>query len=256
MRLLRLLKSKYLCLSMELSSGASRMFVLGLLARHGPLHGHALRQMAHQDHTELWTDVKVGPLYSAIRQLSAEGLLAAQRTEQVGRLPTRTVYAITEAGRRELEQVRRAVLLDAQLRPDPFDLALALSDQAPGQDLTEVVRQRKDAIQAEMEARRRLKAKAWPHLSGPEREVFSHYQHRYQAELDWHDELLERLALNAHRAGAGSLGGPNPTRPPGPVQPQPEKPTKGARHLGTGQGAPIESALPALAASTDRGPQA
>ncbi len=238
-----------------MSPVASRMFVLGLLARHGPLHGHALRQMAHQDHTELWTDVKVGSLYSAIRQLNAEGLLAAQRTEQVGRLPTRTVYAVTEAGRRELERVRRAVLLDAQLRPDPFDLALALSDQAPGQDLTELVSQRKDAIQAEMEARQRLEAKAWPHLSGPEREVFSHYQHRYQAELNWHDELLERLALTPNMADAGSPGGPNPTRPPAPTHRQRGTAPKGDGHLGTGEGSPVGSGRPAPTAANGWEPE-
>jgi len=191
------------------------MFVLGLLARHGPLHGHALRQMAHQDHTEMWSEVKVGSLYSALRQLTTEGLLVAERTEQMGRLPTRTVYAITAAGRRELERVRRAVLLDAELRPDPFDLALALSDQAPGQDLTDLVRRRRDSIRAQMGARAQLKAKAWPQLSEAEREVFHHYEHRYQAELSWHDQLLERMPrLSAPTPGGVDAGGSGaPTLP-------------------------------------------
>ena len=227
------------------------MFVPGLLARPGPLHGHALRQMAHQHHTELWTDVKVGSPYRAMRQLSVEGLRAAPRTEQGGRQPTRTADAVTAAGRRELERVRGAVLPDSQLRPDPFDLALALLDRAPGQDLHELVRQRKDAILAAMEARRRLRAKAWPHLAGPEREVFRHYQRRYQAEPNWHAELL---APTTDGGNAGPPGGPNPTRPPAPTRRRLGTPAKGGS-LGAGEGARVGSGRPAPTAANEWEPE-
>ncbi|NNM96345.1 MAG: PadR family transcriptional regulator [Candidatus Dormibacteraeota bacterium] len=234
-----------------MSSGASQMFVPGLLARPGPLHGHALRQMAHQDHTELGTDVKVGSLYGAMRQLSAEGLRAARRTEQGGRQPTRTVDAASAAGRRELERVRRAVLPDAQLRPAPFDLALALLDRAPGQDLPELVRRSKAAIQAAMEARRRLGAKPWPHLAGPEREVFRRYRHRYQAEPNWH---AERLAPTTDRGNAGPPRGPDPTRPPAPTRRRLGTPAKGGS-LGAGEGARVGSGRPAPTAANEWEPE-
>jgi len=181
----------------------------------------------------------------------AEGLLAAQRPEQVGRLPTRTVYSITEAGHRELARVCRAVLLNSQLRPEPFDLALALSDQAPGQDLSELVGHRKDSIRAQMDAVGRLKGKARPHLSAAEREVSSQSLHSYQAELNWHDELLERMALTSDGAGTGTPGGPDPTRPPASLRRQPWTPPQGG-HSGTGESSPVGSALPAPAAAADQ----
>ena len=164
-----------------------------------------------------------------------EGLRAAPRTEQGGRQPTRTADAVTAAGRRELERVRGAVLPDSQLRPDPFDLALALLDRAPGQDLHELVRQRKDAILPAMGAGRRLRAKAWPHLAGPEREVFRHYQRRYQAEPNWHAELL---APTTDGGNAGPPGGPDPTRPPAPTRRRLGTPAKGGS-LGAGEGARV-----------------
>jgi DNA-binding PadR family transcriptional regulator len=189
----------------------TRMFVLGLLARHGALHGHALRRMAHQDRTELWTEVKVGSLYSTLRQLALEGMVAAERTEQVGKLPTRTIYAITDQGRRELQRLRHSALRDSHLRPDPADLALALADGVSDQDLTEVVRHRREALQAQMQSWSSLKEKAWPHLSGAERQVFGHYERRYQAELGWHDELLQAVPIIAAETQSGrTLGGLEP----------------------------------------------
>src|ERR1700685_4444638 len=80
----------------------TRLFVLGALARHGPMYGHQIRRDARIDRTELWSEVKPGSLYAALHRLQDEGLIEPVRTEQQGNLPARTVYAITGAGRREL----------------------------------------------------------------------------------------------------------------------------------------------------------
>ena len=80
-----------------------------------------------------WTGPSCGPtcgpgsLYGALHRLAAEGLIEALRTEQSGHLPARTVYAITAEGRRELRVLRAEALQEAGLRPDPVDLALAMS---------------------------------------------------------------------------------------------------------------------------------
>jgi DNA-binding PadR family transcriptional regulator len=51
---------------------AVRLFVLSVLAEHGPMHGHQIRLQAQSDRAELWTEVKVGALYGALRRLAAE----------------------------------------------------------------------------------------------------------------------------------------------------------------------------------------
>jgi len=71
----------------------TRLFVLGALARHGPMYGHQIRRDARIDCTELWSEVKPGSLYAALHRLQAEGLIEPVRTEQQGNLPARTVYA-------------------------------------------------------------------------------------------------------------------------------------------------------------------
>src|SRR5690242_10862639 len=105
----------------------TRLFILGALAKHGPMYGHQLRRDARLDRTELWSEVRPGSLYGALHRLAAEGLIEPLRTEQNGQLPARTVYGITEEGRRELRALRAEALQEVRLQPDPVDLALGMS---------------------------------------------------------------------------------------------------------------------------------
>src|SRR2546427_13220403 len=110
---------------------STRLFVLGSLARLGPMHGHQIRRAAQVDRTELWTDVKPGSLYGALHRMADEGLIVPVKTEQEGRLPARTIYEITETGRAELEAHRDEALRSTKLSNDPVDLALQNIDDLP-----------------------------------------------------------------------------------------------------------------------------
>jgi len=105
----------------------TRLFVLGALARHGPMYGHQIRRNARMGRADLWSDVRPGSLYGALHRLEAEGLIVTVRTEQPGNLPARTVYAITAEGQRELRALRAEALTEVGPRPDPVDLALVMS---------------------------------------------------------------------------------------------------------------------------------
>src|SRR4051794_12299295 len=102
----------------------SRLMVLGLLASHGPRHGHQVRRDAERTNVGNWGGVSVGALYREIRQMEREGLLEPVRTEQVGRRPARTVYRITDAGGRELHALRGQAIRDLRFCPDAFGVAL------------------------------------------------------------------------------------------------------------------------------------
>src|SRR6516162_5225348 len=102
----------------------SRLLVLGLLANHGPRHGHQIRRDAEGTHVGTWGGVNVGALYRELRQMEDEGLVEAVRTEQVGRRPARTVYRITDEGQRELHILREQAVLDMRSAPDAISVAL------------------------------------------------------------------------------------------------------------------------------------
>src|SRR5579863_4840317 len=103
----------------------TRLMVLGTLARHGPRHGHEIRRIAEVTNVGEWGGVSVGALYRELRTMEAEGLVEALRTEQVGRRPARTVYAITREGMLELAMLREQAIRNTQVPPDPLGVALS-----------------------------------------------------------------------------------------------------------------------------------
>ncbi len=170
------------------------------------MHGHQIRRAAQVDRTELWADVKPGSLYGALHRLEAEGVITALRTEQEGKRPARTIYAITDAGRAELQAQRDEALRDTRLRPDPVDLALQYSGDLAPADLMAVVAERRRALAGELASWLRLRATADPYLSALERLTFRHTLLRLEAELSWHDELLAQLPGILSHPAAGEDG--------------------------------------------------
>jgi DNA-binding PadR family transcriptional regulator len=184
-----------------------RLFILGTLARTGPLHGHQIRQQAQNDRAELWTDVRVGSLYGALKRLANEGLVREVRTERVGNRPERTVYEITADGRRALAAVRDQALRTLSSPNDPFDLALTQTPDLPGETLTQMVANRLAGLRVREASLREAAASADPYVNEAERLVMRHLSERCAAEVRWHEELLERVPKIVADFEAG-VGGP------------------------------------------------
>jgi DNA-binding PadR family transcriptional regulator len=182
---------RQLVLTMRMNS--TRLFVLGALARGGPMHGHQIRRMAQIDRMDLWADVKPGSLYGALHRMAAEEIIEVVRTEQSGNLPSRTVYAITPLGRRELEVHRDDALRTVQIRPDPVDLALQNTVDLPEDRLRELLQDRLRVLSVQLESWLHLREEANPYLGGMERMTFRHAELRIRAEIAWHEELLSEL---------------------------------------------------------------
>ncbi|WP_163505676.1 PadR family transcriptional regulator [Fodinicola acaciae] len=171
----------------------TRLFILGALADRGPMHGHKIRGAAQQDRVELWTDIKPGSLYGALRRMADEGLVEVVRTEQEGNLPARTVYGITDEGRAQLVGEIRAVLADTKLRPEPMYLVLQHGNLLDDGEMREAVRSRREAFQSQLDFWRGLYEEAAPWLTGLEPLAFDHTILRLEAEISWHDRLLAAL---------------------------------------------------------------
>jgi DNA-binding PadR family transcriptional regulator len=192
----------------------TRLFVLGALARHGPMYGHQIRRDARVDRTELWSEVKPGSLYAALHRLQDEGLIEPVRTEQQGNLPARTVYAITGEGHRELRALRAEALREVALRPDPVDLALAVSADLDEDTLRAVFASRRDALASRAAFFARERDQGWPGQTAADDLIIDHVVARIETELRWHDLVLDRIgklaagAGNNHfdGAGVGSVG--------------------------------------------------
>lgn len=171
----------------------TRLFILGALARRGPMHGHQIRREAQVDRTERWAEVKPGSLYAALKRMATEGVIEVVRVEQEGNMPPRTVYAINAEGRAELHALRDELLGHARLRPDPVDLALQYVDDLSKEHLVTVIQERHQKLAVQLSEWERLLVDATPYLSGLEPVTYQHTLIRLRAELDWHAQLLEVL---------------------------------------------------------------
>jgi len=180
----------------------TRLFVLGALAKHGPMYGHQLRRDARLDRTQQWSEVRPGSLYSALHRMAAEGLIEPVRTEQKGQLPARTVYAITAEGQRELRVLRTEALREVRLQPDPVDLALAMSTDMDEEVLRGYLEDRMQVLSAQASVFEHQRDRCWPDQTVADDLVLEHARRRIQAEIDWHQLVLDQLGkLAADSAG-------------------------------------------------------
>ena len=82
----------------------AELLILGVLHR-GNFHPYEIKRRLRNAMVECYTDVDVGTLYYAIRQLDKSGFIVAVQQERVARGGMRTVYEITRNGKRRFQQL-------------------------------------------------------------------------------------------------------------------------------------------------------
>ncbi len=85
----------------------AELYILGVLHR-GDFHPYEIKRRLNQAMVECFTDVDVGTLYYAVRQLAEAGLLTAVAQQRVARGGMRTVYRITPSGRARFRELLHA----------------------------------------------------------------------------------------------------------------------------------------------------
>jgi DNA-binding PadR family transcriptional regulator len=192
----------------------TRLVILGLLAEHGPRHGHQLRRDAELAEVDRWAGVGLGSLHRELRVLEAAGLIEAVRTERVGRRPERTVYRLTDEGRRELSLLRQQAAGQLDAAPDPLSVLLVFAGTDDPAELAALLTRREQALRAraaELAAERaRGEEQGWltPSVAPLQAASFRRAEIRVAAELTWHQEYAELLGSPRRPAPPAGLPGP------------------------------------------------
>ena len=82
----------------------AELLILGVLHR-GNFHPYEVKRRLRNAMVECYTDVDVGTLYYAIRQLAKNRFIVAVRRERVARGGVRTVYGISASGKHRFQQL-------------------------------------------------------------------------------------------------------------------------------------------------------
>jgi DNA-binding PadR family transcriptional regulator len=137
-------------------------------------HPYEIATTLRQRHKHESVRLNYGSLYGVVESLERRGLIEAQETRRSGRLPERTVYALTEAGRIELHDWLTDLLSTPVKEYPAFQAALSFLPALPPGDVAMLLAERADHLEAEVAqaaATRELAMKAGlPRLFGVEGE--------------------------------------------------------------------------------------
>jgi DNA-binding PadR family transcriptional regulator len=179
----------------------TRLFLLAELDRRGEAHGHELRREAQIGRSELWSAVRVGSIYSTLKRLEAEDLIAAVRDERPGRMPQRTIYTITAEGRRELKRLRGTALREVHIPADPFDLAWSYTAEIPTDTLADTLADRLRELDGRARSLEHQRQTAATYLDERDHQLFDHLAARIRTEIGFHKQL--RATLTEHNTSQG-----------------------------------------------------
>lgn len=167
--------------------------ILGFL-REQPMTGYDLKTVCfdHDAH-HFWT-ADQAQIYRTLDRLEDRGFVDSRVRRQRSR-PDRKVYSITTSGSVELD---RWASTPAPLPPlrDPFLMQLRFADNVPGEELAELVRERREALQERLQT---LRARAAAEARGTTRDALLHRLTLdaaladTRARIDWLDDALEAI---------------------------------------------------------------
>lgn len=111
-----------------------------------PMHPYALGRALREHGDARSIKYNPGSLYTVVRQLAAAGFIAEQQTGRDGLRPEHTVYALTEAGRRELHDWLRTLIEQPQHEYPAFVGALAFISALPPDEVSALLARRLDLL--------------------------------------------------------------------------------------------------------------
>jgi DNA-binding PadR family transcriptional regulator len=107
-----------------------------------PMHPYELGRLLREHDDARSIKYNHGSLYMVVGQLAKAGFITELETTRDGARPERTVYALTDAGRRELRDWLRALVQEPQHEYPQFVAALSLIAALPPSEVVELLGRR------------------------------------------------------------------------------------------------------------------
>ena len=122
--------------------------LLTLLMMERPMYPYEMAAVLRERGKDQSRKINWGSLYTVVQNLEKHGFIEAVEVAREGRQPERTTYQITDAGRAELKDWLRELLSVPEREYTRFEAALADSAVLPPDELTGLLQQRLDALEA------------------------------------------------------------------------------------------------------------
>jgi DNA-binding PadR family transcriptional regulator len=132
--------------------------VLAVLAER-PMHRYEMASLMRARGNDRHMNIKWGSLYTVVSNMEKHGLLRSVGVTRQGARPERTVYQITEGGRRELVEWARELVADPQIESTSFTAGLSVLSALSPEDATGLPRQRLTRLTREVAAQHEERAR-------------------------------------------------------------------------------------------------
>lgn len=161
------------------------LLLLGVLRQQG-MHGYQVHEFIDR-YLASCTDLKKPTAYFLLDKMAKAGWIAAEQVQE-GHRPPRRVFRLTAAGETEYQRLLRENLSAYVPAYFTSNIGLAFLDEVPAAEALARLGERRGQLAAELAA-----ARAAPPHPGSLQWLVEHRVRHLQAELDWLDELLDRL---------------------------------------------------------------
>ena len=170
---------------------STRLVILGLL-KDKALYGYEIKHIIEK-HMGDWTSIAFGSIYFALNKLNDEGYVEQDTVEKVGNRPARSVYKITEKGRKEYLNLLRKVWQTIDREYYPLDIALAFSYDLPKDEVKNHILNRIMHLENALKHIKEHKKEQLGRKNIPKTAeyVFTHSEYHIQAEYNWLKSLLK-----------------------------------------------------------------
>lgn len=121
-----------------LSKAATMM--LGLMD-HNPLNAYEIVKKLQWMNVKYWYNIADSTVYATIRSLEKKGYISGI-VEKDGKMPDKTVYALTENGREELKETLRQSILQVDFDTNVFSIAVFFLDVLAPEEQKELLEKR------------------------------------------------------------------------------------------------------------------
>ncbi len=115
-----------------------------------PMHPYEVATTLRQRHKHESVRLNYGSLYAVVESLERRGLIAPRETAREGRLPERTVYEITDAGRVEAHDWLTELIATPVNDFTAFEAALSFLPALPPADVVSLLQERARQLHAEL----------------------------------------------------------------------------------------------------------
>jgi DNA-binding PadR family transcriptional regulator len=163
-----------------------------------PMHPYEVATTLRQRHKDDSVKLNFGSLYGVVESLERHGLIEATETKRSGRLPERTVYALTAAGLIEMQDWLTELIATPVKEYPAFQAALSFLPALPPDDVMALLSERAGRLESELAAtagaRERVQKMGLPRLLWVEGQFAAALR---QAELDYVRQLIRDIESGA-----------------------------------------------------------